>query len=383
MVGGMKPRLASLFACSLAVLLLPRAVRAEPAGSSDGVEVRRVSSVVPFPRGLVLNDGKLFVLARGRVRDSGGVDPALDDRAGSLWQLDPAVTSALDEPGAAATNGEVFAEPTSPPFKLLDRSLPTALDDRATDRPYCGLRWHEGSKSFYLCAFSGVDIGANDPAAAEAGSFRKNDTDAVLRYDTRTKRWSEVERHDAGFASRYPHADDAAGRPMAGWAKGPDNLLVVGDTLLVAAKDNSRLIAYDLTAYVADPDAAAPVGRVVLGDRVKVNGREREVLGHSAIAFKGDWLYVAFRTSSEVIRVPVTDDRPGRFAVDATRAQYLAQFDPFVRRRGGQFRGPAGDDLRAVGPERSGENDDDQDPLHAPDPQRWHRNGRRIRRYPR
>ena len=273
----------------------------------------------------MLRDGTLYALARGRVRDSGGVDVGLDDHAGSLWTLDPSVASPLDEPGRAASNGTVFAQPASPPFKLLDRTLPRALDDTATDRPYCGLRWHEASKSFYLCAFSGIDIGSNDPAAAEAGSFRKNYTDAVLRYDTRTKRWSEVDRHDPADGATYP------GRAGRGMQKGPDNLLVVGDTLVVAAKDNSRLIAYDLTPYIADPDAKPPVGREILGEHVTVDGADRNVLGHSGLAYKDGWLYVAFRTTSEVMRLPVTNDRPASFAVDSTKAQYLAQFDPFVR----------------------------------------------------
>ena len=309
------PICASAFALALAALLLPAVSLAGDAG-----RVRRVSSVVPFPRGLVLKDDGLYALARGRVRDSGGVNVGLDDRAGSLWKLDATVASPLDQLGGAATNGEVFAEPTSPPFKLLDRSLPRALDDRATDRPYCGLRWHEASKSFYLCAFSGIDIGASDPAAAEAGSFRKNYTDAVLRYDTRTKQWSEVARHDAADATDYD------GQP-----KGPDNLLVVGDALIVCAKDNSKLLAYDLTPYVADPHAAPPVGREILGEHVTVDGVDRNVLGESGLAYRDGWLYVSFRTTSEVIRLPVTDDAPASFAVDKDRAQYLAQFDPFVR----------------------------------------------------
>ena len=111
-------------------------------------------------------------------------------------------------------------------------------------------------------------------------------------------------------------------------------MLVVGDTLVVCAKDNSKLIAYDLTPLIADPDAKPAAGREILGDHVTVNGTDRNVLGQSGLAYKDGWLYVAFRTTSEVIRVPVTNDKPGQFAVDKDRAQYLAQFDPFVRASG-------------------------------------------------
>lgn len=290
-------------------------------------EVRRVSTAVPFPRGLVLREDGLYVLARGRVRDSGGVNVAIDDRAGTLWKVDPAVSEAIDEQTqAVARNGHVIAEPMSPPFNLLDRSLDFASEDDLTDRPYCGLRWHEGTQSFYICAFSGIDLSAADPAAAESGSFKKNFADGVLRYDTRTGKWSEIERHDPAAGAAYPHEGE---RLPQGWVKGPDNLLPVGDTMLVVAKDNSRLIAYDLRPLKDDPAAGPPRGREVLGETVWIDGKPRTVLGHSGLAYRDGWLYLSFRTTSEIIRVPVTNHQAGELAVDPKRAELLALFDPF------------------------------------------------------
>ena len=302
--------------------------------------VERVTTAVPFPRGLSLadpdGDGRemLYVLSRGRVRGAGGADPRLDDRAGTIWEVDPATGEA-----------SVFAEPTDPPFRLLDRSVTPASADRRTDRPYCVLRWHEASRSFYLCAFSGVDLPADsaDAAAAESGYFSKNYTDAVLRYDVDEQRWHEVDRHDPASLDRYPGDD---GR---GWAKGPDNLAVVGDTLVVAAKDNSRLIAYDLQALSEGSRGACsarrgPTGtrsadqgprlpadpappRILLGDEVTLinrNGERRRVLGHSALAYRDGWLYVGFRTTGEIVRLPFEDG-----TADAARAELLAQFEPW------------------------------------------------------
>lgn len=317
---------------SAVLLLLPAAdAIASPsqrasAEAAQAPEVRRISTAVPFPRGLVLREDGLYVLARGRVRGSGGVDVKLDDRAGTLWRVDPSISEAIGQQTlAVARNGTVIAEPTSPPFNLLDRSLDFASGDDLTDRPYCGLRWHEGTQSFYICAFSGIDLSAADPAAAQSGSFKKNYTDGVLRYDTRTGEWSEVERHDPAAGAAYPHGDELP----QGWVKGPDNLLPVGENMLVVAKDNSRLIAYDLRPLKAEPTAGPPEGREVLGETVWIDGQPRTVLGHSGLAYDDGWLYISFRTTSEIVRVPVTNDRGGEFAVDAKRAELLALFDPF------------------------------------------------------
>ncbi|HRK32004.1 MAG TPA: hypothetical protein PLD59_13080, partial [Tepidisphaeraceae bacterium] len=77
--------------------------------------VHRVTTAVPFPRGLAILDGKLAVLARGRVRESGGTDAAIDDQAGTIFLVDPDISEpiggdAVSEPVRA--NGAVVAAPT-------------------------------------------------------------------------------------------------------------------------------------------------------------------------------------------------------------------------------------------------------------------------------
>ena len=291
----------------LYLLLIPTLAPAD-------VAVERLTTTVPFPRGLAMADPDgdgvelLYVLSRGRVRDSGGVDSTVDDRAGTIWEVDPATGETT-----------VYAEPTSPPFKLLDRSISPPSDDTQTDRPYCTLRWDETTRSFYLCAFSGIDLAESDPAKAEFGSFSKNYTDAVLGYRVDEEQWFEVDRHDPRYGADFPGGD---GR---GWAKGPDNVLPVGETLIVAAKDNSRLVAYDVSSDDAPP-------RILMGETVTLvnkNNEQRNVLGHSALGYRDGWLYVAFRTSGEVIRVPLIDGEEGLVArPDA--AELLAQFQPWV-----------------------------------------------------
>ena len=56
------------------------------------VQLERISTAVPWPRGLVFTDGKLFALARGRHRRAGGPDPAIEDMAGALFTVDPSIS---------------------------------------------------------------------------------------------------------------------------------------------------------------------------------------------------------------------------------------------------------------------------------------------------
>ena len=130
----------------LAVML----VLAPALAFGESFTVQRVSTAVPFPRGLVLLDGKLYTLARGRVRSNGGVSADVEDRAGSLWVVDPSIVGPTEgEPTEAVkANGAVIAEPTSPPFKLWDRTSVPVESDRQTDRPYCCMRYDPASKSF-------------------------------------------------------------------------------------------------------------------------------------------------------------------------------------------------------------------------------------------
>ena len=135
---------------------------------------------LPFPRGLQLVDGRLYVLCRGRVREYGGVTAAVEDQAGSLYVVDPDVAEVYGpgEPSPEVReNGEIVAAPTSPPFRLWDRTASPPWSDRETDRPYCGLAWHPGTRSFYICAFSGVDRDAKTGT-----TFSKNLT-AIFYYD--------------------------------------------------------------------------------------------------------------------------------------------------------------------------------------------------------
>ncbi len=289
--------------------------------------LERVSTAVPFPRGLAMVDGKLHVLARGRVRGAGGVSAEIDDRAGTLFIVDPRISEAADAPEVSAAvrnNGTVLTLPTSPPFSLWNREATPPESDRLTDRPYCTLRWHEPTQSFYICAFSGIDKqrSADDPI-----HFSKNLTDALLRYDMRTKRWHEVERHRGSAGGSYPHHDPRHHPPPHGWLNGPDNCLPLGRWLYAVAKDNNLLVRYDLRALVADPHAGPPASEVVLDERVPLSdGGVAEWYGHSALAAHGGYLYVGCRTSSVIFRLPLGDDFAPKKPV---AAQLVARFEPF------------------------------------------------------
>ena len=288
------------------------------------VRIERVSTAVPFPRGLALVGGKLHVLCRGRARQYGGVNAGIDDQAGTLYQVDPNLARPFEEEICedVANNGVVLARPTAPPFRLFDRSTRSPTDDRETDRPYCTLRWHEETQSFYICAFSGIDKDAR-----LQNNFSKNLSDAVLRYDMRTGSWHEIERHDIEAGGLYPHHDPARSPAPHGWLNGPDNCLAVGTGLYVVAKDNSCLVRYDLSELIENPEAGFPKSEWVLGSEVFVEGHgTRQFLGHSALASDDDWLYIAFRTTSEIVRIPI--DAEGR-PVQPIRAQLVARFQPW------------------------------------------------------
>ncbi|MDK2972167.1 MAG: hypothetical protein PWP23_1922 [Candidatus Sumerlaeota bacterium] len=304
----------------LLLLLFPAVLRGE-------LLVERVTTVVPFPRGLEMVDGSLYVLARGRVRGAGGVTAEVEDRAGTLFRVDPGVAEPFG-PGEAGeavrTNGELFAPPSAPPFKLWNRASDPPESDRLTDRPYCTLRYHAPTHSFYICGFSGVDL-RRTPEYPVA--FSKNLTDAILRFDLRTQRWYEVERHDIRAGGTYPHHDPRTSDPPHGWLNGPDNVLPVANSLYAVAKDNSVLVRYDLSRLVEDPEAGAPGGEIVLGSDVYVEKSGTESFhGHSALAHRDGWLYVGTRTSSVIYRFRV--DGEGR-PVEPLAVQVVARFDPY------------------------------------------------------
>jgi hypothetical protein len=289
------------------------------------VDIHRVSTVAPFPRGLAMADGELYVLCRGRVRDAGGVSADIEDQAGTIYRMNPEITEPTtgDVGPAVRGNGEVLARPTEPPFRNWDRTATPPESDRLTDRPYCVLRHHAATKSLYFCAFAGIDK-ANRPGG---GSFSKNLSDGLLRYDLRTKRFYEVERHNIEAGGSYPHHDTSHNPPPHGWLNGPDNCLAVGDSLYAVAKDNNVLVRYDLSKLVDDPEAGAPPSELILGDRVRVKGLgEVSLMGHSALAEHGGYLYIGYRTSSVIVRIPLD---AGGLPVRPIEAELIARFRPY------------------------------------------------------
>ncbi len=310
----------------------------DPERTFDGVWLERVTTAVPWPRGLAFDErGELYVLARGRHRRAGGLDPKLQDDCGKLFSVDTAISEVV-LPGFGAgpgldRNRRLVAAPDPQVHHLYDPALGPPLSDFQMDRPYCSLAYHAGSRSLFACGFSGVD--------KTDKTFRKNATDAVLRFDLRTGAWSELERHDGGSVPRdelggvvpnqyYPHHDPESNPAPHGWLNGPDALCVVGDVLYAAGKDNHVVVAYDLGGFVRDPDAAPPGGRVVLQrdllTRVGNELLELDLQGPSALASDGDWLYVGFRTSSVVVRLPLDDG--GRVGTQ-TYGELVAVFEPW------------------------------------------------------
>jgi hypothetical protein len=310
-----------LLACACALFVSSAVAAPQPT-----LRLERVTTAVPFPRGVVLLDGKLYALSRGRVRSSGGVSADINDLAGALWEIDPSVSEdgmRSEVSDAVRNNGKVFAEPTSPPFRTWDRSSNPPEADTQTDRPYCVLRYHAPSRSFYICAFSGID------KKPQPGSptFYKNNSDAILRFDLRTMRWSEIERHETTSEWTYPHHDPATNAPPHGWVKGPNNMLPVGDSLYAVAKDNNALVRYDLSTFENDPTPRYPPSEYVIGEEIEIAGLGKQhYLGQSGLASDGTWLYISYRTSSVVVRVKL--DQNGR-VVKPIVGELVAKFIPY------------------------------------------------------
>lgn len=306
------------------------------------VVVERVSAAVPWPRGLAWVDGRLVVLARGRHRRAGGIDPAVPDRCGSLFLVDPEIAEPI-VPGRLASpriaaNAVLLASPTDPPLRLYDASRPLPRNT-LVDRPYCTLIHDPISHNLFVCGYSGVDL--------PGGRFRKNATDSILRYDLRDRRWHVVEQHEpsvvpAAALTRvvpntfYPHHDPSRRPPPHGWLNGPDGGCVAGRYLYCVGKDNHAVARYDLQRIREDPSAPPPPSELVLGPRVLLRhpGGERrvELLGPSAAVAHGGFLYLGYRTSSVVVRVPLT---PRGDLVRPVVAELVAVFEPWdpVRRR--------------------------------------------------
>lgn len=283
--------------------------------------IERITTGVPYPRGLALVDDTLYVLARGRSREVGGASAEVNDHAGTIYAVNPRISENWS-PGPASerirNNASVIATPSSPPFRLW------CPEDSSyqTDRPYCALRYHAGTRSFYLCAFSGIDM-----ASESKQSFVKHHADAILRYDLRTSSWHELDRHDPEAGWKYPSPAANADQGLHGWMKGPDNCLPLGNFLYAVAKDNSLLVRYPLRELTKNPGTRAPAGEVLMTeDTPMTDGSTRRLLGQSALAYHEGYLYIGYRTSSAIIRIAVkSDGTPYR----PIRADFIAQFEPF------------------------------------------------------
>ena len=312
-------------------------------------DVVRVSSGVPWPRGIVKRDGKLLVVARGVHRTAGGPNPNIQDHAGSIFEVDPQIFEPLvtgQAPSdAVKNNARLVAAGDMPPFRLWTRSVP-ATSDTLTDRPYAGLLYDAASENLFVLCYSGIDL--NDPPY-----FRKNATDAIHRYDLRTKRWYAFESHNPATVpveqlgltipnDSYPHHDVTKNPAPHGMVNGPCGGWVVGDFLYAVGKENSSLVQYDLSEIRKNPDAAPPSGRYIFrrsgptdDPYIKVKGKGMMyVEGPGAVVTHGKWMYVAFRTTCQVVRFPITANGD---VIQPIEAEYLAQFDPFETREDGSY----------------------------------------------
>ncbi len=314
--------------------------RAGTPRAHTAVRLERVTTAVPWPRGLAWVDGELVVLARGRHRRAGGIDTAIADRSGSLFAVDPHIVEPV-QPGRAAgaavrKNARLLTAPQQNPFLLYTGGEPRA--DTRMDRPYCTLIYDDASRNLFVCGYSGVDLPAN--------VFRKNATDSIHRFDLRTQRWLPVELHDASIVppaalgrvvanTYYPHHDPAQNAAPHGWLNGPNGGCVAGRYLYCTGKDNHSIARYDLEAVRRDPHAAPPPSQRVLGAEVLVRHpggtRTMQALGPSAAVARDGWLYVGYRTSSVVLRFAIDDDGALR---QPAIGELIAVFEPWRAARG-------------------------------------------------
>jgi len=342
---------------SLALLLLaaacasptadePKRASVQASEAYDGpVELERVTTAVPWPRGVRYIDGQLYALARGVHRSAGGPQDEIDDMAGTIFVIDPTISEPADPDRpvgeAVRGNARVLAAPTSPPFYVWDRRTPATLDT-VTDRPYCMLVYDAPSRNFFVCGYSGIDLPGKP-------RFRKNASDSIHRFDLRSGRWKVVEAHDPSVvpasalaedvdSSYYPHHDPARNAPPHGLVNGPCGAVVAGRFLYVGAKDNSALAQYDIAAIREDPEAPPPPGRYVFegsrgSARVSVKGHgEMTVNGTCALAVHDGYLYAAFRTTSQILRFPLREDGG---IPEPVQAEYVAQFARYDALKGG------------------------------------------------
>jgi hypothetical protein len=314
----------------------------ERAAAQEEATLDRVTTVVPWPRGIVWHEGKLYVLARGVHRSAGGPQPDIPDMAGHIFEVDPNVYEPVvkgQPPGEAVMkNGKVFIEPTTPPFHIWNRQAP-ATNDMLTDQPYCRLMLDVPSKNFFVVCFAGIDLASKSP------TFRKNATDAVHRFNLTTRKWYVVEAHDETKVpaedqgqwipnDTFPHHDITKSKPPHGLVNGACGGTIVGKYLYITAKDNTALAQYDLDEIRRSPDAGPPKARYIFyrsgpKDDVFIQTRKHGnmyVEGTCGALAHAGHLYLTFRTTSQLIRVPI--DKNGD-VIRPVVAEYLAQFDPY------------------------------------------------------
>lgn len=301
-------------------------------------QLERVSSVVPWPRGIAWVDGKLLVVARGRHRNYGGPAPEVQDLEATLFEIDPQIREVFDKDTPAGeavrNNGRVLAEPDPAVVKLYDRSKPI-LDNWSMQRPFCTMKYDEASRNLIFCAYSGVDL------SGQGATFRKNATDALLRYDLRSKAWGVIELHDEAVVPReaqgawisneyYPHHDPEKNPPPHGWLNGPNGCHVVGHWLYAVGKDNHTLARYDLRPIRRDPEAGPAPSEFVLGQEVdlRIEGKVQRfpLEGHSAVTSLDGYLYLATRTNSLVVRFPIDADGD---LVRPIVGELIAELEPY------------------------------------------------------
>ena len=306
------------------------------------IRLERISTGVPWPRGMVMVDGELVALARGRHRNAGGISPSVVDNSGSLFRVDPQISEPVvrgESAGSAVqANAAILVEPSDSPFLLYRPEAGPPIDQISMDRPYCTLAYDEVSKNYFICGYSGVDLPAKQ--------FRKNATDSIHRFDTRTSEWSGVELHDPNVVPKeelgyvvsneyYPHHDPEQNPAPHGLLNGPNGAWIVGRYLYAVGKDNHTLAQYDLSEIRENPNAGPPASRVVMRDRVELSiggsWEPVQLLGHSALASHDGYLYVGYRTSSVVVRFPI--DAEGNLIRSDQSALYrgelIAVFNPW------------------------------------------------------
>lgn len=312
------------------------------------IRLQRLSTAVPWPRGITLIGKTAYLLARGVPRQPGGPHPFVFDRAGTIFTVDTRIWEWVPRQKKhfkpvskkVRANAKAFAPPDQNVFKLWGRDekgkqVRVPWEDIDTDRPYATLVWDTKSRNFFICGFSGID---NAPRSNEF-NFRKNGNDAILRFDQRDRSWREVERHDANRIKKSVrknpkttwldniHYEPKKGstKPPQGLLNGPDGLHVFGAYLLAVAKDNDVVARYSLDRIRKNPKAQCPQSAIIFkGKKTKkiktVNSKVVDFGGYSSLAVHAGKLYLGGRDHNRIVRMPITKDAE----VDVTAIELVA-----------------------------------------------------------